>query len=231
MAEDPAPDGTASDDTAPENTAAGDTVAGDAAPVDPALDDTAAAGESTVGELWTIGHWTCPEATFLHTLSGGDVELLVDVRSLPGSRRSPQFSREGMPQWLGEAGVDYLHLPDLGGRRKAQRDVDPQVNAGWRNPSFKHYADYTLTPGYEEGLDRLTALALERRVAIMCGEPVPWRCHRLLIANTLTARGWTVWHLMTNATPRRHALGQWGATPRVDARGVVTYPDDAGGDA
>lgn len=180
-------------------------------------------------ELWTIGHWTCPEATFLRTLAGADIDLLVDVRSLPGSRRSPQFDREVMPEWLGEAGVDYLHVPELGGRRGRQREVDERVNAGWRSASFKNYADYTLSAGFEAGLDRLTSMARERRVAIMCGEPMPWRCHRLLIANTLTARGWAVWHLMTDAKPRRHELGQWGAQPRVEAA-VVTYPDDAGGD-
>ncbi len=189
-------------------------------------DDATGPALGPAGELWTIGHWTCPEDTFLETLRGGDIDLLVDVRSLPGSRRSPQFARETMPQWLGKAGVDYLHMPELGGRRKTQRDVDERVNAGWRSASFKNYADYTLTPEFEAGLERLTELARDRRVAIMCGEPVPWRCHRLLIANTLTARGWSVWHLMTAAKPRRHVLGQWGAVPRVNAQGVVTYPED-----
>lgn len=176
------------------------------------------------GELWTIGHWTCPAAVVLDTLTSADVDLLVDVRKIPGSRRSPWFDAHAMPSWLEGADIGYLHLAELGGRRPRQPDVDPAINAGWRNASFKNYADYTLTPGFEEGIGRLTALARDRHVAIMCGEPMPWRCHRLLIANTLTARGWTVTHLMNGAAPIRHEQGRWGATPSVDPDGVVTYP-------
>ena len=174
-------------------------------------------------QIWTIGHWTCPEDVFLETLAGGDVEVVGDVRAQPGSRRSPQFSRDALPGWLGDAGISYVHIPELTGRRPRQ-PVDPDVNAGWQNQSFHNYADYTLLPDFADGLDRLTELAGERRVAILCGEPMPWRCHRSLIATTLTARGWRVWHLMTGAVPRLHELGAWGATPHVDAAGVVTYP-------
>ncbi|WP_407441829.1 DUF488 family protein [Rhodococcus sp. (in: high G+C Gram-positive bacteria)] len=91
----------------------------------------------------------------------------------------------------------------------------------------QNYADYTLTPAFETGLAHLTDLAHDNRVAIMCAEPMPWRCHRLLIANALTARGWTVVHLMTGAEPRQHVLGRWGAVPKVGAAGVVTYPHAA----
>lgn len=177
-------------------------------------------------EVWTIGHWTCPESLFLETLGSARIELLVDVRSLPGSRRSPQFGRDAMPHWLGDAGIEYRHLPELGGRRPRQAGVDPDRNAGWEHQSFKNYADYTLTPEFEQGFARLCALAHEQRVALMCGEPMAWRCHRLLVANALVARGWTVWHLMTKGRPRRHELGRWGATPVVDPGGVVTYPHD-----
>ncbi|WP_345218168.1 DUF488 domain-containing protein [Georgenia halophila] len=175
-------------------------------------------------EIWTIGHWTCPEPEFLRPLHEQAVELITDVRAQPGSRRSPQFDQEQLPQWLDRAGIDYVHLSELGGRRRRQRQVDPSVNAGWQNTSFKNYADYTLTPEYQEGLARLIGLAESRRVAILCGEPMPWRCHRLLIANTLAARGWTVWHLIGDDAPRRHELGRWGADPSVDADGQVTYP-------
>jgi len=175
------------------------------------------------GEIWTIGHWTCPVPAFLEPLDEHGMELLVDVRAQPGSRRSPQFSSDAMPGWLRDAGIDYVHLAELGGRRPRQ-DVDPAVNAGWQNASFKNYADYTLTDAYERGIERLTALARSRRAVVMCGEPMPWRCHRLLVANTLVARGWTVWHLMVGAAARRHRLGQWGATPVVDESGRVTYP-------
>ena len=181
---------------------------------------------SATKEIWTIGHWVCAEDDFLDALQAVDIELLVDVRSSPGSRRSPQFDREAMPVWLAAAGIDYLHLAELGGRRPANHDVPAETNAGWQNASFKNYADYTLTPEYQRGIDRLTELATERRVCIMCGEPMPWRCHRSLIANTLTASGWTVWHLFTTGTPRRHELGAWGATPRVGRDGRITYPAD-----
>lgn len=182
-----------------------------------------------VDELWTIGHWTCPESVFLRTLHAVEVDLLVDVRSQPGSRRSPQFGGEAMPHWLGEAGIGYRHVPELGGRRPRRRDVAEDRNAGWDSQSFRNYADYTLTGEFEAGLACLAALARERRVGVMCGEPMPWRCHRLLIANTLVARGWTVWHLIGDAPPRRHELGRWGATPQVAADGTVTYPRGPGG--
>lgn len=182
------------------------------------------------GTIWTIGHWTCPKPVFLHPLLEHDIELLVDVRALPGSRRSPQFDADEMPQWLAEVDIDYLHLPELGGRRKRQ-DVDPEINAGWQNASFKNYADYTLTTGYRDGLDRLQKLATEHRTVLMCGEPMPWRCHRLLISNSLVARGWDVWHLIAEGEPRRHELGQWGARPDVAADGTVTYAPESSPDS
>jgi uncharacterized protein (DUF488 family) len=174
-------------------------------------------------QIWTIGHWTCPIPTFLEPLDAAHVDLLADVRAHPGSRRNPQFGGTEMAQWLPEHGIDYRHLPALAGRRRRQPDIDPDVNAGWRNDSFRNYADYTLTEEFERGLAELTELASRRRVAIMCGEPMPWRCHRLLIANSLTARGWTVRHLVAGGPTRTHVLGQWGATPAVDG-GRVTYP-------
>lgn len=174
--------------------------------------------------MWTIGHWTCPKDAFLEPLLGEDIELLVDVRALPGSRRSPQFNGDEMPSWLGEAGIDYVHLAELAGRRKRQ-DVDPAVNAGWRNQSFHNYADHTLTPAYAEGRAQLETMARDRHTVILCGEPMPWRCHRLLIANDLAARGWTVWHLAVGQDPRQHVLGKWGAVPVVGDDGRVTYPD------
>ncbi len=173
--------------------------------------------------IWTIGHWTCPRDVFLQPLDEAGIELVADVRSLPGSRRSPQFDREQMPTWLADDGIDYVHLAELGGRRRKQ-PVDPALNAGWENASFRNYADYTLSDEYRAGIDRLTGLARERRVAILCGEPMPWRCHRSVIANTLTAAGWQVWHLLTDGRPRLHEFGQWGATPDVADDGRITYP-------
>lgn len=159
-------------------------------------------------------------------LQSQDIELVADVRAHPGSRRSPQFGSEAMSGWLDAAGIGYLHLPELGGRRPRQ-DVEPRINAGWRNASFKNYADYTLLPGYEAGIERLVELASTRRVAVMCGEPTPWRCHRLLISNTLAARGWTVCHIIDDEEPQAHELGRWGAPAEVEAGARVTYPDVA----
>src|SRR5690606_28535828 len=136
----------------------------------------------TEREVWTIGHWTCPEELFLRPLRAQRIEMLVDVRSQPGSRRNPQFDREAMPAWLGRAGIAYRHVPELGGRRGRQ-DVDHSINAGWQQPAFKNYADYTLSQAYQQGIEQLAALATAHRVVIMCGEPMPWRCHRMLIAN------------------------------------------------
>lgn len=175
-------------------------------------------------EIWTIGHWTCPEDVVLKTLRSARIDLLVDVRKVPGSRRSPQFNADRMPTWLKRDGIEYLHLPALCGRRPKQVGVDPSLNAGWRNRSFKNYADHTLTADYEQGLRDLIDHAAEKSVVVMCGEPMPWRCHRLLIANSLSARGHRVVHLISQADPMPHELGQWGASPRVDPAGVVTYP-------
>jgi uncharacterized protein (DUF488 family) len=175
--------------------------------------------------VWTIGHWTCPEETFLGLLRGEQIELVADVRAHPGSRTSPQFGRDTMPAWLDGAGIGYAHIPALGGRRPKQ-DVEPGINSGWRQPSFKNYADYTLGPDYERGIEQLIQLASERRLAYLCAEPMPWRCHRLLISNTLAARGLTVRHIVAGQHAQVHQLGKWGATPRVHPDGTITYPPD-----
>ena len=182
---------------------------------------------TTNGRIWTIGHWTCPEDVVLATLASAEITMIADVRKMPGSRKSPQFDSDVMLSWLEEAGIEYEHHVALGGRRPRQRNVDVDVNSGWQNSSFKNYADYTLTPEFEEGLEHLMDQAATARVAIMCGEPMPWRCHRLLLSNTLTARGWHVQHLINGSAPRRHELGQWGATPVMTSDGVLTYPLDA----
>ena len=179
------------------------------------------------GTIWTIGHWTCPEEVVLETLGSAGIDELVDVRRLPGSRRSPQFDAEEMTRWLGEAGIGYRRSAELTGRRPKQRDVDPQLNAGWQNTSFRNYADHTLSAEYEQGIEGLEALAAEHHVAVMCGEPMPWRCHRLLISNTLVARGWEVVHLRAGAALVEHELGAWGARPVVREDGTVIYPPEA----
>lgn len=179
------------------------------------------------GTIWTLGHWTSPVDAVLATLRSVEIDELVDVRKLPGSRRSPQFDAEEMTRWLGGAGIGYRRSAELTGRRPKQRDVDPQLNAGWQNTSFRNYADHTLSAEYEQGIEELEALAAEHHVAVMCGEPMPWRCHRLLISNTLVARGWEVVHLRVGSAPDVHELGAWGARPIVREDGTVIYPPEA----
>ncbi|HJA03937.1 MAG TPA: DUF488 domain-containing protein [Candidatus Microbacterium stercoravium] len=176
-------------------------------------------------EIWTIGHWTHPVADFLELLHPRAIASLVDVRAHPGSRRSPQFGSDAMAAWLADDGIDYRRLAALSGRRPRQ-DADPSINAGWQNSSFKNYADYTLTDEYRRGVEELTAIAASRRTAIMCGEPVPWRCHRLLISNTLVVQGWAVHHVMPDGSVREHVLGQWGAPATLEGE-YLTYPDEA----
>ena len=182
-------------------------------------------GNSSATALWTIGHGTTDIKTFLEQLASNGIETLVDIRSYPGSRHSPQFGRLELADSLSAVGLAYVHVGDLGGRRSKQ-DIDPTLNAAWRNRSFRNYADYTLTAGFETGLEVLLELADRSPIAYMCSETVPWRCHRLLVSNVLVARGHVVTHIVGDSL-LPHVLGAWGAEPScVDGR--VTYPADAG---
>lgn len=179
--------------------------------------------------IWTIGHSTRTQEEFSELLHINGITMLVDIRSMPGSNRYPHFNQERMREWLPESNIEYRHLPELGGRRR-NKDADPAINAGWKNKSFKSYADYTLTTAYQWGLMQLNALTREtERVAYMCSEGVPWRCHRSILSNTLTAQGLEVRHIM-DAThePALHVLGAYGAKPYVSNFGmVITYPEGA----
>jgi len=179
---------------------------------------------SNVGEIWTIGHSTRSTEEFLALLHEHAIDSLVDVRSFPGSRRCPQFGRETMSAWLADDAITYQHASDLGGRRNRDYDVDPAINAAWRNASFRNYADYTLGNEYLAGIVQLASAARALRVAFMCSEALPWRCHRSLIANTLVARDWAVHHIMSVGKVIEHRLGAWGPEPLV-ADGRVTYPE------
>lgn len=169
--------------------------------------------------IYTIGHSNLSVEEFTLLLDGHGVDTVVDIRSFPGSKRSPQFAEENMREWLPR----YVRLPKLGGRRR-DKSSDPAINAGWENPSFKSYADYSLTDEYGEGLDELLELSGSRTLAIMCGEPVPWRCHRAIVSNSLVARGVPVFHIMPGGTAVKHTIGLYGAAPLVHDDGSVTYP-------
>ena len=153
--------------------------------------------------VFTIGHSTRTWAAFLELLRTHGIKRVVDVRSIPRSRHNPQFNRETLSAKLRSARIGYVHLRRLGGLRHARRDSQ---NMGWRNTSFRGFADYMQTPEFEAGLQRLIKLAKQKKSALMCAEAVPWRCHRSLIADALTARGIPVEHIMTAASRKPHTL-------------------------
>lgn len=180
--------------------------------------------EPDLAEIWTIGHSTRSTEAFLALLHEHQINLLVDVRSFPGSPRCPQFGSETMKSWLADNAINYQHASDLGGRRNRNYLVDPAINAGWRLASFRNYADFTLGDTYQAAIVQLGIVAQNSRVAFMCSEVLPWRCHRSLIANTLDARDWTVHHIMSLGKVIDHQLGAWGPEPLV-IDGQVTYPE------
>jgi len=165
----------------------------------------------------TIGHSTRTIEEFIRLLQAHGVTRIVDVRTIPRSRHNPQFNRDALPASLKKAGIGYTHLAELGGRRPTTRD---SVNTGWRNTSFRGYADYMQTPEFQEGMEQLIRLAREDRLALMCAEAVPWRCHRSLIEDALWVRGIPGEDIMSATLRRRHAL-----TPFAKVRGTrITYP-------
>jgi len=165
------------------------------------------------GTLWGIGHSNREWPVFVGMLVEAGIELLVDVRRFAGSRRHPQFFGETMAQALPAEGVDYLAMPELGGRRKTRPDTR---NTAWRNDSFRGYADYMETEPWRQGRDRLAGLARERRTAVMCAEALWWQCHRGLIADDFKASGWEVIHLSAPGRSEPHPYT--GAARIVDGR-------------
>lgn len=175
--------------------------------------------------LFTIGHSTQELAQLIGTLRWHGITTLVDVRSYPGSRRHPQFNLGSLEHTIPDAGIRYVHIPDLGGRRHTHA-ADPALNAAWTNTSFRSYADWTLTDVFTRGLETLFEEAdRTRRLAFMCSEATPWRCHRSIISTILTAHGHQVHHIM-GRTLHKHRLGEWGPAPYLDGDRVI-FPKDA----
>lgn len=165
----------------------------------------------------TVGHSTHPIEEFIGILQAHGVRRLVDVRTIPKSRHNPQFNRESLQSSLPAVGIDYRHLPGLGGLRHPRKD---SLNTGWRNASFRGYADYMQTPEFSKNLEELIELASESPTAIMCAEAVPWRCHRSLIADALLARRITVQEILSATKSQPHAM-----TPFAKVEGErVAYP-------
>ncbi len=159
--------------------------------------------------IFTIGHSTRPIGEFLDLLKAYRIGMLVDVRTIPRSRYNPQFDRDTLPRALEAAGVGYRHIPGLGGLRHARPD---SPNTGWRNASFRGFADYMLSPEFARSLDELIGLARKETIAIMCAEAVPWRCHRMLIADALLVRGIGTQHILGVHNSQPHRLNSMART-------------------
>jgi uncharacterized protein (DUF488 family) len=153
--------------------------------------------------VYTIGHSTRDADELSALLRAHEIKLLADIRRYPGSKRYPHFASEAMAQWLPEHGVAYIHMPELGGRRKALAD---SPNTAWRNEQFRAYADYMATDEFRDAIDKLLSFAEQQRVAIMCAEAVPWRCHRNLVADELTRRDIEVMHIIGTGAVKVHAM-------------------------
>lgn len=167
--------------------------------------------------IFTIGHSTRPFDKFLEILEGFRIEMVADVRTIPKSRHNPQFNMDDLKSELYNNGTGYIHMAGLGGLRHARLD---SINVGWKNPSFRGYADYMQTPAFDESLEELINIAREKVTAIMCAEAVPWRCHRSLIGDALLVHGFMVEDIMSNRKSTPHKLTPWA---RVDGYGI-SYP-------
>ncbi|HZI33001.1 MAG TPA: DUF488 domain-containing protein [Candidatus Binatia bacterium] len=165
----------------------------------------------------TVGHSTRTIDDFIRLLQAHGVARIVDVRTIPRSRHNPQFNADALPASLKKAGISYRHLPGLGGLRHT---TAVSVNTGWRNASFRGFADYMQTPEFDKALQMLIKLAGGRQVALMCAEAVPWRCHRSLIADALLVRGISTEHIMNLTRRQPHALTPFA---KVQAQ-QITYP-------
>ena len=167
--------------------------------------------------IYTAGHSTRPEEAFLSILRNFSIRTVADIRTLPRSRKNPQYDGQEFKRWLAGASIRYVQLRDLGGLRHPRKD---SLNGGWKNTSFRGYADYMQTPQFENALNELISLASESTVVIVCAEAVPWRCHRSLVADALLVRGIAVQHVMDANHSKPHVLTPWA---RVEGL-RITYP-------
>ena len=169
--------------------------------------------------VYTIGHSTRTSAEFVALLGAHGVRKLVDIRTIPRSRHNPQFNADTIATTLATSGIGYVHMPSLGGLRRPQPD---SINAGWRNLSFRGYADYMQTPAFAAAIDELIDIAWAQPTAIMCAEAVPWRCHRSLIADALLVRGVTAVEIVSATRTTPHALTPFA---RVVATKITYAPE------
>lgn len=172
--------------------------------------------------IFTIGHSTRDLVDFSRVLQAHDIRLLEDIRAFPMSRRYPHFNRDHLELWLPEIGCDYVWEKDLGGRRGKQMPSDQSPNVALRNPSFRNYADYMLSPQFQKAIERLVERAEKRNTAIMCAEHVYFRCHRMLVSDYLVSHGHPVLHILDEKPPTTHKLTKEARV--VDGR--VIYRSD-----
>lgn len=173
------------------------------------------------GPVFTIGHSTHPFDEFARMLRADDVRIVADIRTVRGSRRNPQYGEAALADALPAAGFAYRPLPELGGLRHTRADT-PSINGAWRNASFRAYADYMQTDAFAHGIELLIDLAREDRVALMCAEAVPWRCHRSLVGDALLVRGVEVLDIFSATSTKPHALTSFA---KVDGT-RVWYPPE-----
>lgn len=171
------------------------------------------------GAIFTLGHSTLPIERFIGLLRAYGIERLVDIRTVPRSRHNPQYNDTALARALTAEGVEYVLMQALGGLRQARRD---SPNTGWRNQSFRGYADYMQTEQFRDALETLIQISGQKRVAIMCAEAVPWRCHRSLVADALSVRAVPVIEILSETSYRAHKLTPFA---RVDGT-RITYPPD-----
>ena len=167
--------------------------------------------------VFTIGHSTRPVRVFAEIIIAYGIKKIVDIRTIPKSRHNPQFNKDELRESLKAVKIGYLHMKGLGGLRHSLKE---SPNMGWRNASFRGFADYMQTEEFKENLEKLIAGAEKRATVVMCAEAVPWRCHRSLIADALLIRGVHVTHIMSAVSSRDHTLTPWA---KVED-GKITYP-------
>jgi len=167
--------------------------------------------------IFTIGHSTRSTESFIGLLRDNGVEALVDVRTIPRSRHNPQYESDALKRNLRRSGIEYVWMKELGGLRRPRQDSE---NLGWRNASFRGFADYMQTEDFDNALGKLIRVASEKPTCVMCAEAVPWRCHRSLIADSLSVRGFDVLHIIGAGQPRQHILTRFA----VARGGKVSYP-------
>ena len=168
-------------------------------------------------EIFSIGHGTKSIDEFARLLKTYEIQRVVDVRTIARSRHNPQFNKDILPKSLKKVGFGYIHIKGLGGLRHSKKD---SMNMAWRNASFRGFADYMQTDDFKRGIERLIKLAKQKKIAIMCAESVPWRCHRSLIADALLVHDIQVKHIMSPKTCNDHKLTPWAKVKGFQ----VTYP-------